>query len=210
MRDVVVRLSGHLSEVLSPDLPQTAEPLILIADELLPSQVAMLGSREVRGIVTQAGGETSHAAILARSRGIPAVSGLRGMLKHVKNGDTVVVDGREGCVIVNPDAETLAAYRKLQREFFDLKDYLAENRHQAAVTADQVEVELLANINNLPDAEAALAMGASGVGLYRTEYLFLTHPDVPDEDEQYRGISQNYCRQSESANYHSHARFGGR
>ena len=145
----------------------------------------MLGNREVRGIVTQAGGETSHAAILARSRGIPAVSGLRGMLKHVKNGDTVVVDGREGCVIVNPDAETLAAYRKLQREFFDLKDHLAENRHQAAVTADQVEVELLANINNLSDAEAALAMGASGVGLYRTEYLFLTHPDVPDEDEQY-------------------------
>jgi phosphoenolpyruvate-protein phosphotransferase (PTS system enzyme I) len=185
VRDVVVRLSGHLSDVLSPNLPQTAEPLILIADELLPSQVAMLGSREVRGIVTQAGGETSHAAILARSRGIPAVSGLRGMLKHVKNGDTVVVDGREGCVIVNPDAETLAAYRKLQREFFDLKDHLAENRHQAAVTADQVEVELLANINNLSDAEAALAMGASGVGLYRTEYLFLTHPDVPDEDEQY-------------------------
>ena len=190
MRDVVVRLSGHLSEVLSPDPPSTSEPLILVADELLPSQVVMLGNREVGGIVTQAGGETSHAAILARSRGIPAVSGLRGMLKHVKNGDTIVVDGRDGHVIVNPDAETLAAYRKLQREFFDLKDQLAENRDQPAVTADGIEVELLANINNLADAEAAVAMGAAGVGLFRTEYLFLTHPDVPDEEEQFEAYRE--------------------
>ena len=144
----------------------------------------MLGEREVNGIVTQAGGETSHAAILARSRGIPAVSGVRGMLKHVKTGDTIVVDGREGHVIVNPDPETASAYRKLQREFFDLKDHLATNRQQPAVTADKIDVELLANINNLSDAKAVAAMGGSGVGLFRTEYLFLTHPDVPDEDEQ--------------------------
>jgi phosphotransferase system enzyme I (PtsI) len=185
VRDVVVRLSGHLSEMLqTKSEPGVDGPLILIADELLPSQVVMLGEREVRGIVTQAGGETSHAAILARSRGIPAVSGMRGMLKHVKNGDLVVVDGREGHVLINPDAETASAYRKLQREFFDLKDHLAENRQQPAVTRDNVEVELLANINNLSDAQAAGAMGGSGVGLFRTEYLFLTHPNVPDEKEQ--------------------------
>ncbi len=106
------------------------------------------------------------------------------MLKYVKTGDTIVVDGREGHVLVNPDAETAAAYRKLQREFFDLKDHLAENRQQKAVTADKIEVELLANINNLSDAKAVAAMGGSGVGLFRTEYLFLTHPDVPDEEEQ--------------------------
>ena len=90
----------------------------------------------------------------------------------------------KGTCIINPDAETAAAYRKLQREFFDLKDHLAANRHQKPVTADGIEVELMANINNLSDAQAAGAMGASGVGLYRTEYLFLTHPDVPDEEEQ--------------------------
>jgi phosphoenolpyruvate-protein phosphotransferase (PTS system enzyme I) len=184
VRDVVVRLSGHLSEMLQSNAPPVEGPLILVADELLPSQVVVLGQREVKGIVTQAGGQTSHAAILARSRGIPAVSGVRGMLKHVKNGDTIVVDGREGHVLVNPDAETTAAYRKLQREFFNLQDHLAANRHQKPVTADGIEVELFANINNLLDAEAAGAMGASGVGLYRTEYLFLTHPDVPDEEEQ--------------------------
>jgi phosphoenolpyruvate-protein phosphotransferase (PTS system enzyme I) len=184
VRDVVVRLSGHLSEMLQGNTPPVAGPLILVAEELLPSQVVMLGEREVNGIVTQAGGETSHAAILARSRGIPAVSGVRGMLKHVKTGDTIVVDGREGHVIVNPDPETASAYRKLQREFFDLKDHLATNRQQPAITADKIDVELLANINNLSDAKAVAAMGGSGVGLFRTEYLFLTHPDVPDEDEQ--------------------------
>jgi phosphotransferase system enzyme I (PtsI) len=158
---------------------------VLVADELLPSHVVFLGTREVSGIATQSGGQTSHAAILARSRGVPAVSGVRGLLKTVKNGDTIVVDGREGHVIVNPSSEVESAYRKLQREFFDLKDQLAANRDQPAVTADGVKIELLANINNLSDARAAGAMGASGVGLYRTEYLFLTHADVPSEDEQY-------------------------
>jgi phosphotransferase system enzyme I (PtsI) len=137
------------------------------------------------GLVTQAGGQTSHAAILARSRGIPAVSGMRGILKQVKTGDRIVVDGRDGHVIVNPDAETESAYRKLQREFFDLKDQLAENRDQPARSADGETVQLLANINNVADVRAAAAMGATGVGLYRTEYLFLTHPTVPDEDEQF-------------------------
>lgn len=191
VRDVIVRLSGHLSEALRPDSKAIAGPLILVAGELLPSQVITLGEREVAGIVTQSGGGTSHAAILARSRGIPAVSGVRGVLRQIKNGDLVVVDGREGHVIVNPSPEVASAYRKLQREFFDLKDALAENRDQPAVSADGESIELLANINGLADASAARAMGASGVGLFRTEYLFLTHPDVPDEEEQleaYRSV----------------------
>jgi phosphotransferase system enzyme I (PtsI) len=184
VRDVVIRLSGHLSDALQPQLAALPEPLILVAHELLPSQVVTLGNREVGAIVTESGGQTSHAAILARSRGIPAVTGIKGIQRHVKTGDTLVVDGREGLVVVNPDAETTSAYLKLQREFFNLKDTLAENRDQPAVTADGHKVELLANINSLADAEAAVAMGASGVGLFRTEYIFLTHPDVPDEEQQ--------------------------
>jgi phosphoenolpyruvate-protein phosphotransferase (PTS system enzyme I) len=184
VRDVVIRLSGHLSDVLQPQLEALAGPLILIASELLPSQVVTLGNREVAGIVTETGGQTSHAAILARSRGVPAVSGVKCIQRYVKTGDTVVVDGREGHVLVNPDSETVSAYLKLQREFFDLKDALAENRDQPAVSADGEKVQLLANINSLADAQAAVAMGASGVGLFRTEYIFLTHPDVPDEEQQ--------------------------
>lgn len=184
IRDVVMRLTSYLSDALREESGSLHGPIIVVADELLPSQVVMLGSKPVHGIVTEAGSQTSHAAIIARSRGIPAVSGVTGILRQTKTGDTVVVDGREGHVIVNPEPETLAAYRKLEREFFDLRDQLAHNRDQPARTADGVELELLGNINGVSDAEAAQAMGASGVGLYRTEYLFLTHHDVPDEEEQ--------------------------
>ena len=184
IRDCVMRLSSYLSDALRENSPSLAGPIIVVADELLPSQVVMLGNKPVHGIVTEAGSQTSHAAIIARSRGIPAVSGVTGILRQTKTGDTLVVDGRDGHVIVNPEPETLAAYRKLEREFFNLRDQLAHNRDQPAQTADGVELELLGNINGVSDAEAAVAMGASGVGLYRTEYLFLTHPNVPDEEEQ--------------------------
>ena len=184
VRDVVLRLSAELTPVLSQKDPALKGPLVVIADELLPSQVMLIGDRAMAGIVTQSGGQTSHAAILARSRGIPAVSGVRGILGHCRTGDVVVVDGREGHVLINPDAETESAYRKLEREFFLLKGELAANRDHSAVSADGEKVELLANINGVADALAAVAMGAEGVGLFRTEYLFLTHADVPDEDEQ--------------------------
>lgn len=191
LRDVIIRLSSHLSPLLHTPHAEPDGPLILVAGELLPSQVVALGQCEVIGVVTQAGGQTSHAAILARSRGIPAVSGVPGILKHVKNGDTLVIDGRGGRVLVNPDPESESAYRKLQREYFELKDALVENRDRPALTADGVKLDFLANINSVEDARKAAAMGAAGVGLFRTEYLFLTHPDVPDEEEQlaaYRAI----------------------
>ena len=185
VRDVVVRLSAHLSKVKQLNESDFEGPLIVVTDELLPSQAVMLADLNVRGIVTQSGSETSHAAIISRSRGVPAVSGINGILRKVKNGDTIVVDGRDGHVEINPAPETLAAFRKLEREFFDLKDQLAENRDLLAKTSDDIELKLEANINGLPDAVSAVAMGATGVGLYRTEYLYLTHADVPDEDEQY-------------------------
>lgn len=191
VRDVILRLSAHVSEVLRPTSKSLDGPLILVADELLPSHVVTLGEHEVAGIVTQAGGRTSHAAILARSRGIPAVSGVRGILKAITNGAEVVVDGREGHVIVHPNPEVASAYRKLQREFVHFKDSLATNRDLPPVSADGETVELLANINHVQDAATASRMGAAGVGLFRTEYLFLTHPDVPDEAEQldaYRNV----------------------
>jgi phosphotransferase system enzyme I (PtsI) len=184
IRDVIERISSHLTDVLKPDSHALTGPLIIVADELLPSQAVALGGLDVRGFVTQAGSQTSHAAIIARSRGIPAVSGVRGILRQVETGDPIIVDGRDGHVILKPDAESLAAFRKLEREFFHLKDQLAENRDQPARTADGVQLELLANINGVADANAAIAMGASGVGLFRTEYLYLTHPSIPGEDEQ--------------------------
>ncbi len=191
VRDVIIRIAGHLTDFNDTENYSFGnEPLIVIANELLPSQAVALGEVEVNGIVTQAGSQTSHAAIIARSRGIPAVSGVKGILRTIKTGDTVVVDGRDGHIEINPNAETLAAFRKLEREFFDLKDQLAENRDFPAVTKDDHGIFLQGNINGEADALASSAMGATGVGLYRTEYLYLTHPDLPDENEQY----QTYCK----------------
>jgi phosphoenolpyruvate-protein phosphotransferase len=110
---------------------------------------------------------------------------MRGILKHVTTGDLIALDGRVGIVHLKPDAETEAAYRKLQREYGTLRDRLVENRDQEAITRDGTKLELLANVSGPSDAEMAVRSGACGVGLYRTEYLFLTHPSVPTEEEQY-------------------------
>ncbi len=199
VRDVIARIGSHLT--LKPtlgaggtgSLPGNGhgeEPVVLVAHEILPSQAMSLGNLPIAGIVTETGGGTSHAAILSRSRGIPAVSGVVGITGEVRSGDLMVVDGRDGLVIVRPDRETTAAYRKMQREFFDLKDRLVLNRDQPSMSADGSQIELLANINNIADAQAAQKVGATGVGLFRTEYLFLTHQDVPDEEEQYQYYRQ--------------------
>src|SRR5688572_7029432 len=186
VRDVIRRVSSHLSAQHVPGGGLLEGPVIVVADELLPSQAVALGDFDVRGIVTQAGSQTSHAAIIARSRGIPAISGVRGILRQVKTGDSLIIDGRGGHVLINPDAEQRSAYLKLEREFVLLKDQLAGNRDLPARTADGISVELLANVNSPADARAAIGMGASGVGLFRTEYIYLTHPDVPDEEEQFQ------------------------
>lgn len=130
IRDVVMRLTSHLSEALKEESGALQGPIVVVANELLPSQAIMMGERVIHGIVNQAGGPTSHAAIIARSRGIPAVSGVHNILKQVHTGDTIIVDGSQGHVLVNPGAETLAAYRKLEREYFNLRDRLADNRDQ--------------------------------------------------------------------------------
>ncbi len=196
LRDVISRIGSHLTVHPTGHTTHIApgvdgdSPVILVAHEILPSQAMSLGSLAIAGVVTETGGGTSHAAILARSRGIPAVSGVVGITAEVRSGDPIIVDCREGVVLIRPDAETTSAYRKMQREFFDLKDRLVLNRDQPALSADGAQIELLANINNPADAQAAQKVGASGVGLFRTEYLFLTHQDVPDEEEQYQHYRQ--------------------
>jgi phosphotransferase system enzyme I (PtsI) len=196
VRDVMSRIGSHLTRKKGPvgngatESHDGEEPVILVAHEILPSQAMSLGDLPIAAIVTEVGGSTSHAAILARSRGIPAVSGVDGIMNDVGNGDLMIVDGREGHVIVRPDPDATQAYRKVQREFFHLKDSLISNRDEPAQSLDGSRVELLANINNLADAHSSNTVGASGVGLFRTEYLFLTHHDVPGEEEQYEYYRQ--------------------
>jgi phosphoenolpyruvate-protein phosphotransferase (PTS system enzyme I) len=191
VRDVVGRVMAHLTLQQRPEALKADEPVIIAAPEILPSQAVMFERLPVAGIMTETGGTTGHAAILARSLGIPAVSGLDGLLTQVQTGDLVVLDGREGVVHVNPGPEVESAYRKLQREYVHLRDRLVENRDQEAVCRDGIRVELLANVNSPADAATAVRVGAVGVGLYRTEYLFLTRHAVPSEEEQletYRSV----------------------
>jgi phosphoenolpyruvate-protein phosphotransferase len=184
LRDVVLRVLAQLALQRECQPLQLDQPVIIVANEVLPSQALAFERLPVAGIITEAGGATGHAAILARSLNIPAVAGVRGILKDVKTGDLLVVDGREGYVHIRPGPEVESAYRKLQREYVDLRDRLIENRDLEPVTADGVPFELLANVNSAPDAAMAIRVGASGIGLFRTEYIFLTHPSVPTEDEQ--------------------------
>jgi phosphotransferase system enzyme I (PtsI) len=191
IRDVISRIGSHLDGQLRAAPPEQGEdPIILVAYEILPSQAMNLGDLPIGGIVTETGGSTSHAAILSRSRGIPAVSGVVGITNDVRTGDLIAVDGRDGVVLPRPDPETASAFRKMQREYFQLKDRLVANRDQPAVSQDGAHVELLANINTIADAEAAVTVGATGVGLFRTEYLFIAHHDVPDEEDQYEHYRQ--------------------
>jgi phosphoenolpyruvate-protein phosphotransferase (PTS system enzyme I) len=191
IRDVINRIVGHLSVQEAEHRVNLDEPVIVVASEILPSQALMFDHLHVAGIITETGGTTGHAAILARSLGIPAVSGLRGISREVQTGDLVALDGREGNVYLRPGREVESAYRKLQREYGNLRERLVENRHLDAVTLDGVHLELLANVSGPADAAMATKVGAAGVGLYRTEYLFLSHATVPDEAEQldaYRSV----------------------
>ncbi len=185
LRDVADRIVAQLSAREPPPLVSADEPVILVAPEILPSHALRFDRKQIAGILTEAGGATGHAAILARSLGIPAVSGLAGVMNAVQTGDLIALDGREGHVYLRPGPEVEAAYRKLQREYVALYDSLAENRDLHAITPCGTAVELLANVNGPADAALAGRSGAVGVGLYRTEFLFLTHPSIPDEEEQY-------------------------
>jgi phosphoenolpyruvate-protein phosphotransferase len=191
LRDVVNRLLAQLAHEDHRPARNVHEPVILVAPEILPSQALTLDRQLIAGILTETGGATGHAAILARALGIPAVSGLRGLMAEVRTGDLIALDGREGHVYLNPGPEVEAAYRKLQREYVDLRDRLVENADLEAITADGIRLELLGNVNGPADAATVGRVGATGIGLYRTEYLFLTHPSVPDEEEQlaaYRAV----------------------
>ncbi len=184
--DVGARIRAELAKQENRPLLNVTEPVILTAPEIMPSQALNFDRKLVAGILTDRGAATGHAAILARSLNIPAVSGLDGLTRQVKTGDLIALDGREGHVYINPGPEVVAAYRKLQREYVDLVGRLVGSCDQPSVSKDGVAVELLANVNGVNDAETAVAVCAAGVGLYRTEYLFLTHPSVPTEEEQYQ------------------------
>jgi len=185
VRDVGQRLLRSLMQTPYRALADLAEGTVVVADELTPADTALLDPRIVAGFVTAYGGAQDHTGILARSLGLPAVCGTPDLLDHVRPGDIVIVDGISGEVVVNPDKETLARYEERRDELKRQTRKLERLKNVPATTRDDVTIGLQANIDLPGEVEAALDNGAQGIGLFRTEYLYLNRPDVPGEEEQH-------------------------
>ncbi len=188
--DIEKRLLRLLLGSKREDVARLREEVVVVARELSPTQTAGFNKAFVRGIASDAGGRTSHAAIVARSLGIPAVVALEDLTEIVHGGDSVIVDGNRGLVIVNPDEETLGQYETYSRDFVAMEHRLDGIREKSAVTRDGVKITLLGNIEFPDEAEMILEKGGEGIGLYRTEFLYLNRPTEPTEEEHYRAYAQ--------------------
>ena len=158
---------------------------VILAEEVTPADTALMDPRRIVGFAAEFGGPDSHTAIMARALGLPAVLGVPALLERARPGASVVVDGGEGLVIVDPDPATLEGYLERQHAIAREHRHLARLRRVPAVTRDGVEIRLEANVELAAEIEPALANGAVGLGLVRTEFLFLNRDDLPDEEEQY-------------------------
>lgn len=186
IRDVGARMIRNLSgRDHSPDFSRMEPGTVLFAHGLTPSETARLDRRKISGFVMESGGKTSHAAILANGIGIAAVVGCRGILERVRTGDPVIVDGSAGDVILRPDESTLRKYRALAGRFAESRADSAEAANREILLPDGKRILVTANIGGLDDLKAALENGADGVGLFRTEFLFMGRSSIPSEEEQF-------------------------
>ena len=188
--DVEKRLLRNLIGAKRETLGTLRDPAIIVAHDLSPSQTASLDRSKILAFATETGGRTSHTAIVARAMGIPAVVGLKNITSDVAGGDTVIVDGNHGLVIINPDTLTIARSREANERFRRMERELGDLRDLPAVTLDGHEVKLWGNIEFPHDIETCLARGASGIGLYRTEFLYLDRGEDPTEEDHFQAYAE--------------------
>ena len=185
IKDIKKRILAHLLGVKVNDPSTIDEQVVIIAEDLTPSDTAQLDRNFVKGFATNIGGRTSHSAIMARSLEIPAVVGTKTILEDVKDGDMIILDGLEGNVIVNPTAEQVAHYEEVAKQYEAQKAEWAKLKNEKTVSKDEQHVELAANIGTPKDVEGVLANGGEAVGLYRTEFLYMGRDNFPTEEEQF-------------------------
>ncbi|MDR4503957.1 MAG: phosphoenolpyruvate--protein phosphotransferase [Candidatus Scalindua sp.] len=184
--DIEKRLLRNLLGEKREELENLTKEVIVVAHDLSPSQTASLDTSKVKGFVTDMGGRTSHSAIVARALGIPAVVGLGTATVEVFDGDLIVLDGNRGVVIIRPDEKTLNEYESIEKKFHIFEEKLvSELKDLPAVTPDGREIKILGNIDFPREIGASLSHGASGIGLYRTEFLYLGSKNVPTEEEHF-------------------------
>ncbi|MGG1629067.1 phosphoenolpyruvate--protein phosphotransferase [Rossellomorea sp. NRS-1567] len=185
IRDVTKRVLSHLLGVQIANPSMVTEEVIVIAEDLTPSDTAQLNREFVKGFTTDIGGRTSHSAIMARSMEIPAVVGTKSITSSVENGDMIIVDGLNGQVHINPTPEVIEEYKKEHARYEEQKAEWAKLVNEPTVSKDGEHVELAANIGTPKDLEGVKNHGGEGVGLYRTEFLYMGRDELPSEDEQY-------------------------
>lgn len=190
MRDIKVRLQQVLQGVKPVDIAALPEGSVIVAKDLTPSMTAGINPANVAGIVTEMGGRTSHSAILARALEIPAVVAVPGILGQVEDGAEMIVDGSEGVVLAAPSEEKKAEYTAKRDQFLKEKKELEQYIGKPTVTRDGVEIELVANIGNPDDVEKVLQYDGEGVGLFRTEFLFMDRTAMPTEEEQFEAYKK--------------------
>lgn len=185
IRDVAQRVLQNLLGQAETSLSRLADKRIVVANDVSPSDSASIDRSAAIALVTDSGSKTSHAVIVARSMKMPAVVGVRNLTKRAHNGDWAIVDGYDGVVILNPSETTLFRYGKIQEKKKSFEARLMEANRELAVTLDGVAVSLMANIEKVEEVAQVKAFAAEGVGLYRTEYLFLNSARIPTEQEQF-------------------------
>ncbi|CCJ66986.1 MULTISPECIES: phosphoenolpyruvate--protein phosphotransferase [Leuconostoc] len=185
IRDVTKRIMSHLLNVSLPNPALIDEEVVLVSKDLTPSDTAQLDRQFVKGILTDLGGRTAHASIMARTLEIPAVVGSDVATKEISAGDLVIVDGLTGDVIANPDDDTLATYQKKADDYLAQRAEWAKLKDEQSVSADGKEFVVGANIGSPKDMAAVLDNGSEGIGLYRTEFLYMESDHLPTEDEQF-------------------------
>jgi len=185
IRDVTKRVMSHLLGVKIVSPSTISEEVIIIAEDLTPSDTAQLNRKYVKGFTTDIGGRTSHSAIMARSLEIPAVVGTKDSTTLIQDGDIVIVDGLSGKIHINPTAEVISQYEAEQQKFEEQKAEWAKLVNEDTVSADGHQVELAANIGTPEDLEGVINNGGEGIGLYRTEFLYMGRDQLPTEEEQF-------------------------
>lgn len=185
IRDVTKRVIAHLLGVSLPNTSMISEPVIIVANDLTPSDTAQLNRQFVKGFVTGGGGRTSHSAIMARSLEIPAVVGTKTVMEHVKNGEEIIIDGFEGKVIIDPPADDVTEYERKELAHEAQREEWRKLVHKPTVTEDGTHMILAANIGTPQDIASVLENGSEGIGLYRTEFLYMGRDQLPTEEEQF-------------------------
>ena len=190
IRDVTKRVIAHLLSIEIPNLGLINEEVIIISEDLSPSDTAQLNRAFAKGFTTNMGGRTSHSAIMARSLEIPAVVGTKNATTVIKQGDLVIVDGDEGEIMINPAPDVIDSYKAKRNAQQAEKKELLLLRNKKTMTLDGIHVEVAANIGTPKDVVSVLENGAEGIGLYRTEFLYMERDALPTEEEQFQAYKQ--------------------